>query len=202
MSVTISMPQLGETVTEGTILAWVKEIGEYVAEDEILVEISTDKVDTEIPSPAQGVLVEILVAAGTTVDVGTPIAVLSDEAEGEPVLPSGRTAEERSDDAEGTSEPASQRAAKTEADNRERRGVISPVVRRLADEHGIDLAMVAGTGDGGRITRRDVEAFADAQPTALSPQRKTSRQPKAGSRKRPLLRPLQVTFARSGICDG
>ena len=167
MSVTISMPQLGETVTEGTILAWVKEIGEYVSEDDILVEISTDKVDTEIPSPAQGILTEILVAAGTTVDVGTPIAILSDE--DEPVLPSGGTAEERSDDAGGASEPASRPAATTETGDRERRGVISPVVRRLADEHGIDLAMVTGTGEGGRITRRDVEAFAEGTPSAIRP---------------------------------
>ena len=88
MSVTISMPQLGETVTEGTILAWVKEVGDYVAEDDILVEISTDKVDTEIPSPAHGVLTEILVAAGTTIDVGTPIAILSESDEAEHAAPS------------------------------------------------------------------------------------------------------------------
>ena len=81
MSFTITMPQLGETVTEGTILSWVKQIGEYVAEDDILVEISTDKVDTEVPSPQAGVLTDILVAAGTTVDVGTPICVLSAEDE-------------------------------------------------------------------------------------------------------------------------
>ncbi|MCL1588457.1 MAG: dihydrolipoyllysine-residue succinyltransferase, partial [Actinomycetia bacterium] len=80
MSFTITMPQLGETVTEGTILSWVKQIGEYVAEDDILVEISTDKVDTEVPSPHAGVLTEILVAAGTTVDVGTPLCVLGEEA--------------------------------------------------------------------------------------------------------------------------
>ena len=77
MSVTISMPQLGETVTEGTILEWVKQIGDHVAEDDIIVEISTDKVDTEIPSPASGVLAEILVPAGETVAVGTALAVLS-----------------------------------------------------------------------------------------------------------------------------
>jgi len=120
MSVTITMPQLGETVTEGTILAWVKQIGEYVAEDDILVEISTDKVDTEIPSPAAGVLTEILFAAGSTIDVGTPIAVLSDEVEN---------------------------------------------ARKLAAEHGIDLAMVTGTGDGGRITRGDIESFASELPS-------------------------------------
>ena len=77
MSVTITMPQLGETVTEGTILEWVKQVGETVAEDEIIVEISTDKVDTEVPSPASGVLSEILVPAGETVEVGTALAVLT-----------------------------------------------------------------------------------------------------------------------------
>ena len=81
MSVTITMPQLGETVTEGTILSWVKEVGEFVAEDDILVEISTDKVDTEIPSPAEAVLTEIPIPAGTTVDVGTAICVLSGDRE-------------------------------------------------------------------------------------------------------------------------
>jgi 2-oxoglutarate dehydrogenase E2 component (dihydrolipoamide succinyltransferase) len=163
MSVTITMPQLGETVTEGTILAWVKQIGEYVAEDDILVEISTDKVDTEIPSPAHGVLTEILVAAGTTIDVGTPIAVLSDV--DDPVLPSSETAEEHGDDAGSTSEPAGQTLPRTESESRERRGIISPVVRKLAAEHGIDLAMVPGTGDGGRITRSDVETFLSVLPS-------------------------------------
>lgn len=163
MSVTITMPQLGETVTEGTILAWVKQIGEYVAEDDILVEISTDKVDTEIPSPANGVLTEILVAAGTTIDVGTPIAVLSDADEA--VLPSEATPEGRSDDAGATSEPAIQPPAGAESESRERRGIISPVVRKLAAEHGIDLAMVPGTGDGGRITRSDVETFLSVLPS-------------------------------------
>ncbi|MGI9667089.1 MAG: biotin/lipoyl-containing protein, partial [Acidimicrobiia bacterium] len=86
MSVTITMPQLGETVTEGTILEWVKQVGETVAEDEIIVEISTDKVDTEVPSPASGTIEEILVAAGETVEVGTPLAILSggDESDAAP----------------------------------------------------------------------------------------------------------------------
>ena len=165
MSVTISMPQLGETVTEGTILAWVKEVGDYVAEDDILVEISTDKVDTEIPSPAHGILTEILVAAGTTIDVGTPIAVLSDEDEEPSEDEEPPDAEEP--EAEGRKPEAGSR--KPQVDSRERRGVISPVVRKLADEHGIDLAMVAGSGDGGRITRRDVESFVEAAPTAIRP---------------------------------
>jgi pyruvate dehydrogenase E2 component (dihydrolipoamide acetyltransferase) len=154
MSVTISMPQLGETVTEGTILAWVKEIGDHVAEDDILVEISTDKVDTEIPSPARGVLTEILVAAGTTIDVGTPIAILS-EADEAPDASARPAAEE--DPSTVSSEPSVAEAP--QIGDRERRGILSPVVRKLAAEHNVDLAMVPGTGDGGRITRKDVESF-------------------------------------------
>ncbi len=153
MPTTISMPQLGETVTEGTILAWIKEVGDYVAEDDILVEISTDKVDTEIPSPAQGTLTEILVAAGTTVDVGTPICVLVEEGEKpqeSAIAPDGEPATAATDTATSDPEPP---------ESRERRGVISPVVRKLAGEYNVDLAMVAGSGDGGRITRKDVESF-------------------------------------------
>ena len=85
MAVTVTMPQLGETVTEGTILSWAKQPGDMVEEDEVLLEISTDKVDTEVPSPAAGVLQEILVAEGETVSVGTPLAVLAES--GESVAP-------------------------------------------------------------------------------------------------------------------
>ncbi len=162
MAVTITMPQLGETVTEGTILAWVKQIGEYVAEDDILVEISTDKVDTEVPSPAAGVLTEILVPAGTTVDVGTALAILTSEGE----EPSDAGANITTDDS-GDVVDMRPTAVQTE-----RRGVLSPVVRRLAAEYAVDLAMVPGTGDGGRITRRDVEMFVAARgdaPTSSVP---------------------------------
>ncbi len=175
MAVTITMPQLGETVTEGTILAWVKQIGEYVAEDDILVEISTDKVDTEVPSPYAGVLTEILVPAGTTVEVGTPLAVLSGEDEQPAATP-----EPASDDAQAAvspepvvadagpdaAQPAAPSVEQAAKARTERRGVLSPVVRKLAAEHGIDLAMVPGTGDGGRITRKDVEAFIAARGAA------------------------------------
>lgn len=164
MVVTVTMPQLGETVTEGTILSWVKQIGDYVAEDDILVEISTDKVDTEIPSPAEGVLSEILVPAGTTVDVGTDICVLtqdessddsSDEQTSGEDATTATVSEETSQD---SGEPAPAAKASGPADN-VRRAVLSPVVRKLATEHGIDLAMVPGSGSGGRITRADVEKF-------------------------------------------
>ena len=175
MSVTISMPQLGETVTEGTILAWVKEVGEYVAEDDILVEISTDKVDTEIPSPAHGVLTEILIAAGTTIDVGTPICVLSDESQESG--PESQEPRAKSQDEEEAAPAAVISEPVADApEGRERRGIISPIVRKLASEHSIDLAMVPGTGDGGRITRKDIETFVEAAPSAV--RRPASAEPK------------------------
>ncbi len=173
MAVTITMPQLGETVTEGTILGWVKQIGEYVAEDDILVEISTDKVDTEVPSPAAGVLTEILVPAGTTVDVGTALAVLSDEGEGSAEASSESASDEPTADSRQPTAGESQALPpdlKHDAEmNTERRGVLSPVVRKLAAENNVDLAMVPGTGDGGRITRKDVEAFVEARGATPEP---------------------------------
>jgi len=175
MSVTITMPQLGETVTEGTILAWVKQIGEYVEEDDILVEISTDKVDTEIPSPARGVLSEILVAAGTTIDVGTAICVLSDDGETTEQTEQSPDEEPTTGERPPVSDQKGQQAA-AEAKT-ERRAVISPVVRKLATENNIDLAMVPGTGDGGRITRRDVESFLEKHGTEL---RAESTEPETG----------------------
>ena len=87
MATTVSMPQLGETVTEGTILRWAKQVGDTIAEDEVLVEISTDKVDTEVPSPAAGTILEILVNEGDTVSVGTAMVVIG--AEGEAAAPAG-----------------------------------------------------------------------------------------------------------------
>jgi 2-oxoglutarate dehydrogenase E2 component (dihydrolipoamide succinyltransferase) len=192
MPVTISMPQLGETVTEGTILAWVKEVGEYVAEDDILVEISTDKVDTEIPSPAHGVLTEILVAAGTTIDVGTAICILSDERQG--------STTESQEEEEPSTEPAPAAAISEPVvdlpEGRERRGILSPVVRKLAAEHSIDLAMVPGTGDGGRITRKDVESFMEAAPSALSPQPSSEPQRKVEGAGRKAVAPVSAGETR------
>ncbi len=191
MAVTITMPQLGETVTEGTILSWAKQVGDTIAEDEVLVEISTDKVDTEMPSPASGVIEQILVEEGETVTVGTEIAVIADAADAageaaepadeQPVaaqVPTGgaavwsqqgptgteRPAPEPPTDGD-TALPAAAAVATTaavspvaDAGDDSRRGVLSPVVRKLAAEGGVDLDQIVGTGSGGRITRKDVEA--------------------------------------------
>lgn len=188
MSFTVTMPQLGETVTEGTILRWVKHPGDLVAEDDVLLEISTDKVDTEVPSPASGTLLEVLVPEGATVDVGTPLAVIGEAGEqrsaetvleaspaAEPVPAEAAAAPEPVPDA-GTPEPvavaeepepvaAPAPSATAPAGTASAAGgVLSPVVRRLAAEHGVDVAAVVGTGRGGRITRRDIEAHIAATP--------------------------------------
>src|ERR1700677_1987161 len=99
------MPQLGETVTEGTITRWMKQVGDAVAEDEVLFEVSTDKVDSEVPSPVAGVLSEILVPEGDTVDVGTKLAVISDGAEAPAPAPAAQPAEEAPPQAEAEAPP-------------------------------------------------------------------------------------------------
>jgi pyruvate dehydrogenase E2 component (dihydrolipoamide acetyltransferase) len=149
----ITMPKLGETVTEGTLANWLKAVGEPVAFDDPLVEVSTDKVDSEIPSPYDGVLLEILVGEGETVPVGTPLARI--RAEGTTAAPQPTTPTP----APGVAVPAV--AAPTAVPARSGNGggrPLSPVVRRLAAEHDIDLSRVTGSGAGGRIMREDVQA--------------------------------------------
>ncbi|WP_316690864.1 biotin/lipoyl-containing protein, partial [Pseudonocardia sp. H11422] len=146
----ITMPKLGETVTEGTIGNWLKQAGDPVAFDDPLFEVSTDKVDSEIPSPYDGVLLEILVPAGDTVPVGTPLARIG--APGGAVA--GATAAP-APAAAAAGPPASAGAAP--AGNGSDGRMLSPLVRRLAAEGGLDLATVTGTGAGGRIRREDVE---------------------------------------------
>ena len=145
------MPQLGETIAEGTIGRWLKQVGEAVEMDEPLVEIITDKVNAEVPSPATGVLSSILVDEGETVDVGTEIAAV-DEAG------SGRV----STIATGAVEETRVQPAPTPATSPGKAGApapVSPLVKRLARENDVNLADVAGTGTGGRVTKDDILAF-------------------------------------------
>ncbi|MBX6350602.1 MAG: 2-oxo acid dehydrogenase subunit E2 [Clostridia bacterium] len=157
------MPQLGESVTEGTVSAWLKKPGDRVERYEPLLEVITDKVNAEVPSPESGVVKELLVAEGQTVPVGTPICVLEGEGAGAgaPAPPTAEAAQA------GPAEAGTARAARPEAGpgagaagtEASARGRYSPAVRRLAREHGVDLALVRGTGAGGRVTREDVERF-------------------------------------------
>ncbi|MBJ7598902.1 MAG: 2-oxo acid dehydrogenase subunit E2 [Candidatus Nephthysia bennettiae] len=168
MSLTkLKMPQLGESVTEGTVDRWLKKEGDFVRRDEPLVEVVTDKVNAEVPSPFEGTLVRIEVGEGQTVPVGTALAEL--DVEGAARTEAAEAAAPAVDQAGGTP-GAAEAALETRAtaapgpaiDGRSR---LSPAVRRLADEHGVDLSTLDGSGLGGRVTREDVLAFvASRQP--------------------------------------
>jgi 2-oxoglutarate dehydrogenase E2 component (dihydrolipoamide succinyltransferase) len=172
----VKMPQLGETVVEGTILKWLKQEGEEVAQDEPLFEISTDKVDTEVPSPAAGTLSKILVPEGQTVSVGTDLATI-DARDGAAAAQPGAAAESAPPAVPAAQAPAAQAPAAMGAgaqvapppDRGPRSQILSPLVRRLATEHGVDLAQVAGTGTGGRITKNDVMAFVAGRGAVATP---------------------------------
>ena len=213
MPTEIKMPQLGESVVEGTITKWLKQEGDSVDEDELLVEVSTDKVDSEVPSSASGTIQEIKVQEGETVKVGEVIAVIGEggsssgdgqaqatddggeseekqedssedqaaesgddqpQAEGDEGKPDEGSEDEGSDEAaeeapaakeEGSDdpEPASDEKPKAKSDGSDtsKRGIISPLVRRLADEHEVDLDDIEGSGTGGRIRKQDVLKYVE-----------------------------------------
>src|SRR6202044_3871141 len=177
----VTMPKLGETVTEGVVSQWLKQVGDTVAFDDPLFEVSTDKVDSEVPSPYDGVLLEILVNAGDTVPVGTPLARMGEPgavsasaatpapaatAAAVPAAAATPTAAAPAAGVSETNEPATGPAAATSAGNGQPGVLLSPVVRRLAAEKGIDLATIPGSGGGGRIRREDVEHAIAAAPAA------------------------------------
>jgi 2-oxoglutarate dehydrogenase E2 component (dihydrolipoamide succinyltransferase) len=192
------MPQLGETVTEGTVTRWMKAVGDEVQRDEPLFEVSTDKVDSEVPSPAAGVLTEILVPEGETVEVGVKLAVIGDAAGGDaaPAAPEAAAAAEpepapaaAEPEPAPAAEPERAPAAETEpaepppppapapeaapAPAVDGAGaealVVSPVVRKLLSENGIDASEVSGSGVGGRITREDALKVVDARHATAAP---------------------------------
>ncbi len=193
--VTVTMPQLGETVTEGTVLRWAKQVGDTVAEDEVLVEISTDKVDTEVPSPAAGVVLEILVPEGETVAVGSPLAVIGQAVPAAGAAPSAPPAVEPEPAepevapaavepapasiaaSQAPTEPAPQSQPERVAAGRTGRAVgsdgahlfLSPVVRKLVREYNLDPSQIEGTGRDGRITRNDVLAYIERHQGAPAP---------------------------------
>ena len=164
MATNVLMPQLGESIAEGTIVRWNKAVGDPVDRDEPLFEISTDKVDAEIPSPAAGVLTEIRVAAGETVPIDSVVAVIGRTAAGDsdpPAPPSREPNAPAAPHAGGAAgSPSAPPVAAAPADAPAARG-LSPLVRRLVREHGVDPSAVRGTGAGGRITRDDVLQYVE-----------------------------------------
>lgn len=154
---TITMPQLGESVVEGTVGRWLKQPGDKIERYEPLLEVVTDKVNTEIPSEYTGTVAELLVGEGETVAVGTPLAVI-ETADADVGETTGAPAPEG---AAQPSAPTSVPARNSGASNELPRGVYSPLVRRLAAEYGVDLRQVKGTGAGGRVTKADVLAYVE-----------------------------------------
>jgi 2-oxoglutarate dehydrogenase complex dihydrolipoamide succinyltransferase (E2) component len=155
-SVQVVMPQMGVSVAEGTLLEWHKGPGDEVEADETLADVSTDKVDVEIPSPASGRVERLLVEPGETVPVGTPMAEISSGAAASPP----------------SEEEASEAPPPAESAEADRSHFFSPVVRRMADEHDVELGQIEGTGIGGRVRKRDVVAFMEnggAKPPAERP---------------------------------
>ena len=168
----VVMPQMGESIVEGTLTKWLKKPGERIEKDEALFEISTDKVDTEIPAPVAGSVAEILVEEGKTVAINTVVARIDETSSGSaaaavPVQPAAEPEPKPEPVA-----PVMAQAVSLPAEPETPSGPLSPLVRRMAREHDIDLRLVKGTGAGGRITKQDVEAYvaaAAAQPAAPTP---------------------------------
>ncbi|MDX6628829.1 MAG: hypothetical protein QOH00_1075 [Gaiellales bacterium] len=185
--VDVVMPQMGVSVSEGTVVTWRKQVGEAVKADETIVEISTDKVDTEVPAPASGTVRELLVAEGETVDVGTRIAVIDTGGGAAPAASAAPAAPDAAAPAPAAPAPgepdvapppsadaphfqampvvgaptaaAPPPVADANGESRDLQSFMSPVVARMVAEHGLDVAQIPGTGRGGRVTKRDVELF-------------------------------------------
>jgi len=225
MPTDIVMPQMGESIVEGTITKWLKKPGDKVQRDEPLFEISTDKVDAEIPAPASGVLQEIKVAEGTTVGVNTVVGTIAADGETAPKptpAPARPAAEkpaapEKSEEKKTAAPPAAPVAPAREEEEEARS---SPLVRKIARDHGIRLSQVSGTGLGGRITKQDILSFIDRQgsaqpappaessagvpPAVASASRARSETPSAPARSAPIpgdRGPQAARFSPTGVGD-
>src|SRR5438105_10192391 len=184
------MPQMGVSVSEGTITKWLKQEGETVEADEPLLEISTDKVDTEVPSPGAGVVQQIFVQEGETVEVGTRLAVIAPEGSA-PVEAPSEPEPQAAPEPEPMPEPVPQaeapapapEAAPAVAQPSGNGKFVSPVVARIASEHGVDPGQVPGTGAGGRVTKKDILAFIEsgAQAAPAAPAEAPTEAPAAPS---------------------
>ena len=217
MPTDIVMPQMGESIVEGTITKWLKKPGDKIQRDEPLFEISTDKVDAEIPAPASGVLSEIKVTEGTTVQVNTVVGTISSDGEGAAVK-SAPAAEKKaapaappakaqppapSPQANGTPAPAPPAPAVPKHDEDEH-ARSSPLVRKIAREHNVDLSQVEGSGLGGRITKQDILAFIERGGSAAQAPASTSAayQAPAPSRQSAIEAPAPVAPLRPAEIPG
>src|SRR5690349_5571510 len=192
MSTEVVMPQMGESIAEGTITKWLKKVGERVERDEPLFEISTDKVDAEIPSPAAGTLTEVRFKEGDTVEVNTVVAVLDGDGAGPSAEKSVKSVSPQPAAVEPPPPPAppppppapapvetkpvsppppSQSAEPTVEDLRRTKS--SPLVRKIAQEHGVDISKLEGTGVSGRVTKNDILSYIESGPATAPAARST-----------------------------
>ncbi|HEX5131194.1 MAG TPA: dihydrolipoamide acetyltransferase family protein [Candidatus Krumholzibacteria bacterium] len=179
MSVDVIMPQMGESIAEGTIVKWLKAVGDKVDRDEPLFEISTDKVDAEIPSPAAGTLLEVLVTEGTTVEINTIVGRIGQAGEA-PSVSAAKAAAPQPSAPAPSAEPAAaapQTAAPSATATASRVVRSSPVVQKIAAEHNVDVSLIDGTGEGGRVTKRDVLNYIDSASSASIPVSSTQAAP-------------------------
>ncbi|OFV91748.1 MAG: hypothetical protein A3G76_14390 [Acidobacteria bacterium RIFCSPLOWO2_12_FULL_65_11] len=168
MATHVVMPQMGESIAEGTIVRWMKKVGELVDRDEPLFEISTDKVDAEIPSPAAGVLAEIRVKEGETVPVNAVVAVIGEEGDAAVGGPQSSVGSRQSVVSNQQSQSTINNQQSAIHEHPDRRHLSSPVVRRIAQEHHVDFSQIHGTGAGGRVTKRDILRYVGSTPTATA----------------------------------
>jgi pyruvate dehydrogenase E2 component (dihydrolipoamide acetyltransferase) len=201
----VVMPQMGESIVEGTLTKWLKKAGNRVERDEPLFEISTDKVDTEIPSPSAGVLSEVLVEEGKTVAVNTVVGRIDEKGEAKAAPPPPQPVAAAPPPAPVAPPPAPVPQAAPAETSEEELGPLSPLVRKMAREFNLDLRKIKGTGAGGRITKQDVEAYMAAQaapvveaPPAPSPALEAPPPPRAEA---PRARVEPMTIMRSKIAE-
>lgn len=179
MSTPVVMPQMGESIAEGTIVRWIKKVGDSVDRDEPLFEISTDKVDAEIPSPVAGVLLEIAVKEGETVPVNSVVATIGAAGEATASAPAAATAPVAAEAAAAPAAPAAAApgtpapppaasGAAPEASGADRRQKSSPLVRKIAQEHNVDIARLSGSGIGGRVTKSDILEYIEKGPASAA----------------------------------
>ena len=211
----VVMPQMGESIVEGTLTKWLKKAGDHVERDEPLFEISTDKVDTEIPSPAAGTLSEILVEEGKTVGINTVVAKIEEGGNGAgPKTQAKPAAAPPAATPQAPAEPAPQPAAAAPAappaavtpprpaapaEPAEAAGPLSPLVRKMARENNVDLSRVTGTGAGGRITKQDLEAYIAQHQAAPAAKQATAPAPAAPAATKPFTPPAAPSEAKARV---
>lgn len=198
MATEVIMPQLGESVVEGTVTKWLVSEGEQIEEFDALLEVNTDKVDTEVPAPASGVLLKIYVPEGETVQAGTLLAAIGEQGETPPEAPKSMQAEAKDKSGDPVAPAAATQTQQTVSAGRsDDLGFISPVVARIAAEHDVDLHQIAGSGRGGRITKKDILAFLEEGQAAVKPAAAPWESPASGE----LFRPTEEVFKAAAKVD-